>query len=155
MRILFLFFLPLVVFGANSDNHPVTITIDTINKLTFAEPSIVIVADQFSKTLITGSYQSTYGIISNDGKQKKITAMLNQDYPNQIRLKINLASQSGFISNGFMTIQSKVAMTLLSSIPPNVNNGNLSVLYAIEVPRLTPSNSTPYMSTVIFTMQDD
>ena len=155
MKALLWLFWPLIAFTSNSDNHPLTITVDTINKLVFTEPSIVIVADQFSKTLITGSHQSTYGIMSNDGHQKKITATLSQDYPSQIALKINLVPQSGFVSSGYMQLQSKTGASLLSSVTPNTNIGNLSILYAIQAPRLTLSNLSPYMATVMFTLQDD
>lgn len=155
MRALLWIICPIIVFGGNSDNHPLTITVDPINKLAFTEPSVVINVDQFSKTLITGVHQSTYGIISNDGHQKKITVSLNQDYPNQIALKLSTGSSGGFIANGYVTLQSKATSTLITSISPNINLSNLSIGYFIEAPRLTPSNLTPYVATVTFTLQDD
>ena len=144
------------LFAGAQTSMNLTLRVETINKLAFSDVSPSIIADQFSKELVYGeNRQGTYGILSNDSKEKKLTASLDQLFPDEIVLKISLGSEEGWRAFPSQEVLENRSVTLVEQISNYPNAANLPILYEIKAPRLTQKSPSPYLRTITFTLMDD
>lgn len=156
MRYLLALMCFLKAFAGSEDSLHLVLKVETINKLSFSEVSPSVFADQFSRDFVYGESNSgSYGLITNDIKQKKITAQLDQLFPDGIELKLTLGAEDTWKSYPSQTLLDAKAQTIVEKIAGGSSVSNLSVIYEIKAPRLTKKTSSPYMRVITYTLMDD